>query len=70
VIAAYNTATDGAADQQIVLKTQIPNLVDLIDPTTHQIIFEVRAQGAAPAPLLWRATFGLDLSIKSRAGIP
>jgi hypothetical protein len=70
VIAAYNKATDGAADQQIVLKTQIPNLVDLIDPTTHQIIFEVQAQGQAPTPLLWRASFGLDLAIKSRAGIP
>lgn len=70
VIATYDKTTDGPADQQVVLKTQIPNLVDLIDPTTHQIIFEVRAQGVAPAPILWCADFALDLAIKSRAGIP
>ncbi|SRR5258708_31410 len=70
VIATYDKVTDGPADQQVLLKTQVANLVDLIDPTTHQIIFEVRAQGTAPAPLLWRADFALDLGIKSRAGIP
>jgi hypothetical protein len=70
VIAVYDKATDGPVDQQVVLKTKVANLVDLIDPTNHWIIFEVRAQGAAPKPLLWRADFALDLGIKSRAGIP
>jgi hypothetical protein len=70
VIAAYNQATDGVADQQIVLKSLVPNLIDSIDQTTHSIIFEVTAKGTAPSPLLWSADFTMNLALKARAGIP
>ena len=70
VIAVYLQSTDGVADQQIVLKSQVANLVDLIDPTTHQIIFEVRAQGTAPQPSLWSANLTMDLGMKSRVNYP
>jgi hypothetical protein len=74
VIAAYNQATDGVADQQIVLKSLVPNLIDSIDPTTHSIIFEVTAQGFAPnppnIPSMWSADFTMNLALKARAGVP
>jgi hypothetical protein len=70
VIAAYNQATDGVADQQIVLKSLVPNLIDSVDPTTHVIIFEVTAKGIAPSPPLWSADFTMNLALKARAGIP
>jgi hypothetical protein len=70
VIAAYNQATDGVADQQIVLKSLVPNLIDSIDQTTHAIIFEVTAKGFAPTPPLWSADFTMNLALKARAGIP
>jgi len=70
VIAAYNQATDGVADQQIVLKSLVPNLIDSVDPTTHAIIFEVTAKGTTPSPPLWSADFTMNLALKARAGLP
>jgi hypothetical protein len=70
VIAAYNKPPDPVADQQIVLKSLVPNLIDSIDQTTHTIIFEVTAKGTAPAPALWSADFTMNLALKARAGIP
>ncbi len=70
VLAAYNQATDGVADQHIVLKSQVSNLIDLIDPINHNIIFEVTAKGTAPQPAFWSADFTMDLGLKARAGVP
>jgi hypothetical protein len=70
VIAAYDQAADGVADQQIVLKSQVPNLIDLIDPTNHNLIFEVSAKGIAPKPAFWSADFTMDLGMKARASLP
>jgi len=70
VLAAYNQATDGVADQHIVLKSQVSNLLDSIDQTNHNIIFEVTAKGNAPTPAFWSADFTMDLGLKARAGVP
>jgi hypothetical protein len=70
VLAAYNQATDGVADQHVVLKSQVSNLIDFIDQTNHNIIFEVSAKGNAPQPAFWSADFTMDLGLKARAGVP
>ena len=70
VVAAYNQSTDGVANQQIVLKSQVANLIDLIDQTNHNIIFEVSVQGVAPQPPFWSANFTMDLGLSARASLP
>ncbi|MCA1827273.1 MAG: hypothetical protein LC689_10100 [Myxococcales bacterium] len=70
VVALYKQSTDGVADQQIVLKSQVPNLIDLVDQTNHNIVFEVTVQGTAPQPTLWDASFTMDLALSARAGLP
>jgi hypothetical protein len=70
VLAVYNQSTDGVADQQIVLKSQVSNLIDLIDPTNHNLIFEVSVKGIAPKPAFFSADFTMNLGLKARAGLP
>ncbi len=70
VMAAYNQATDGVADQHIVLTSQVSNLIDLIDPTNHNIIFEVSVKGIAPKPAFFSADFTMNLGLKARASLP
>src|SRR6266849_2615334 len=70
VIAAYNQATDGVADQHIVLTSQVSNLIDFIDPTNHNLIFEVSVKGIAPKPAFFSADFTMNLGLKARASLP
>lgn len=70
VLAAYDQASDGVADQQVVLKSQVANLIDFIDPTNHNIIFEVSVKGIAPKPAFFSADFTMNLRIKAQAGVP
>lgn len=69
VIASYDSATDGPSDQQIVLKSKVANLLDLIDPVNHNIIFEVRATGYAP-PNSWSADLVMNLGMTARVNYP
>jgi hypothetical protein len=70
VLAGYNQASDGVADQQVVLKSQVANLIDFIDPTNHNIIFEVSVKGIAPKPAFFSADFTMNLALNARAGLP
>lgn len=70
VIAVYNQSTDGVANQQIVLKSQVANLIDLIDQTSHSIVFEVSVKGVSPQPPFWSASFTMDLGLSARASLP
>ena len=69
-LAAYSKATDGAANQSIVLKGNSSDLVALIDATTHELIIEIRGTGNAPSDTAWDADVSMDMALKSRANIP
>lgn len=69
VIASYDSATDGPSDQQIVLKSKVANLLDLIDPVNHNIIIEVRASGNSPIPS-WSADLVMNLGMTARVNYP
>ena len=71
IIAVYDRSIDGIPDaRRIVMKSRIPNLVDVIDPTSHSITIEVKASGAAPRAPFWTANLTMDLGIKSRVNYP
>jgi hypothetical protein len=69
-LAAYSQATDGTANQTLVLKGTGSDLVALIDSTTHELIVEITASGNAPGTALWDADVSMDMALKSRANIP
>jgi len=69
-LAVYTQATDGIANQSIVLKGNGSDLVALIDATTHELIIEIRATGNAPSDTAWDADVAIDMALKSRANIP
>ena len=69
-LAAYTQATDGTAMQTVVLKGTGIDLIPLIDPTTHELIIEIRATGNAPSTALWDADASMDMALKSRANLP
>ena len=71
IIAVYDRSIDGMPDpRRVVMKSRIPNLVDVIDPTSHSITIEVKASGAAPKVRVWTANLTLDLGIKSSVNYP
>jgi hypothetical protein len=69
-LAVYTQATDGIANQSIVLKGNGSDLVALIDATTHELIIEIRATGNAPSDTVWDADVAMDMALKARANIP
>jgi hypothetical protein len=69
-LAAYTQATDGTATQTLVLKGTGIDLIPLINPTTHELIVEIRASGNAPSTALWDADASMDMALKSRANLP
>jgi hypothetical protein len=69
-LATYTQATGGTANQSLVLKGNGSDLVALIDPTTHELIIEIRATGNAPSDTVWDADVSMDMALKSRANIP
>jgi hypothetical protein len=69
-LATYTQATDGIATQTLVLKGTGIDLIPLIDPTTHDLIIEIRATGNAPGTAVWDADASMDMYFKSRANIP
>ncbi len=69
-LAVYSQATDGIANQSIVLKGNGSDLVAHIDSTTHELIIEIQATGNAPSNTTWDADVSMDMALKSRANIP
>jgi len=69
-LAVYTRATDGVANQSIVLKGNGSDLIALIDATTHELIIEIRGTGNAPSDTVWDADVSMDMALKSRANIP
>jgi len=70
VIATYNSATDGAANQHLALKGNGSDLLTFINATTHQLILQIQAQGTAPSPPAWNADVSMDMALTSRAKFP
>jgi hypothetical protein len=70
ILAAYDSSTDGTANQRIVLRGNGSDLISLIDPTTHRLVIEIQASGQAPSPPLWSADVSMDMALTSRADFP
>ena len=68
-IASYDASTDGPADQQIVLRSQVANLLDLVDPVQHTLTIAVHATGVAPSQP-WTADLVMNLGMKARVNLP
>ena len=69
-LAVYTQATDGTANQTLLLKGNGTDLIPLINATTHELIIEITATGQAPSPALWDADASIDMALKARANIP
>jgi hypothetical protein len=70
VVATYNSATDGTANQHLVLKGNGSDLLTFIGATTHQLILQIQAQGTAPSTPGWNADVSMGMALKSRANFP
>lgn len=70
VIAVYDSTVDGPANQSVVMRSQVPNLLTLINPSTHDLIIEVQVSGNAPNAPSWNAHLVLDMAVKARANFP
>ncbi len=69
-LAVYTQATDGTANQTVVLKGNGVDLIPLINATTFELIIEITATGQAPSPALWDANASMGMALKARANIP
>src|SRR5882672_7380441 len=69
-LATYTQATDGTANQTLVLKGTGADLIPLINATTHELIIEITATGQAPSPAVWDANASMDMALKARANLP
>lgn len=73
MLASYDQATGGVADQQLVMKGTGTDLIPLIDQVNHQLIIEVRAKGngpGGPAILQWGANITFDMGLSARVNYP
>ena len=73
VLAVYDAAVDGPADQTLLLRGQGQNMIDVINSSSHNLILEIQASGNAPGSIsvpLWNASLDLDLALTARASFP
>ena len=70
VIAVYDSTVDGPATQSVVMRSQVANLLTLINSSTHDLIIEVKVTGNAPTAPQWNAHLVMDMAVKARANFP
>ena len=68
VLADFDSARDGAADQTITLHGKSVDLLKLIS-ATHTLNLQLQASGTGPGNP-WNATVSMDMSLTSRANLP
>ena len=68
VLADYDRARDGAANQSITLTGHGVDLINFIS-TTHSMNLQFQASGTGPSGA-WNADVSMDMGLKARANFP
>jgi len=69
VLADYDRARDGAANQSITLRGRGVDLITFISSTSHSMNLQLQASGTGPSGA-WNADVSMDMGLKARANFP
>jgi hypothetical protein len=69
LLADYDRARDGTANQSITLTGHAVDLIQYISTTTHSVELQLQATGTGPNNA-WNADVSMDMALKARANFP
>src|SRR2546426_708826 len=69
LLADYDQARDGIANQTLTLKSQGVDLINLISSSAHTLDLQLNASGTGPGGA-WNADVSMDMALTSRANFP
>jgi hypothetical protein len=70
LLADFDKARDGTANQTITLKGRNVDLVNYISTASHTLELQFTATGSSGPASAWNADVSMDMALKSRANFP